>query len=345
MFDKLDFIVVAVYTVFYIGSYFYLKNKKDNPYKKTIQIIKSILLLFVLVFVVRDYVFSTEELTGKDKTIFMIFEVAFVIVLAFNVYNILELFLDIKIQTKRQSNTKIAWKFLTKIAITIVSLVTIINLTGVGEQFGMTAAISMVGVFLGLTSSVWFPGIKSGMVMLMSKAIQEEDLIEVPELNIYGVVNSIGLFSTIIRNEIDNHRIVVANAKLENSTINNLSRPAKVGGLRESLDFKIGYTKNGKPLDPREVRKFLEETFEKAKVSSFGITVKFDKGCEVFLVNPGDHALEWKLFYYTDNIKTRLKDKYYLYEFFVLKSIEADISLSTPITVEANTSIEEFSKQ
>jgi len=337
MLDKLDFIVVIIYVVFYSGSYFYLKNEKETPYKKSIQIIKSILLLFVLVFVVRDYVFSTEELIGRDKTFFKLFEVVFVIVLAFNIYNILELFLDIRIQTKKQSNTKIAWKFLIKIAITIISLVTIINLTGIGEEFGVAAAISMVGVFLGLTSSVWFPGIKSGMVMLMSKAIQEEDLIEVPELNIYGIVNSIGLFSTIIRNEVDNHRVVIANSKLENSTINNLSRPAKVGGLRESLDFKIGYIKNGAPLDPREIRSFLEDTFKKLKISSFGITIKFDKGCEVFLVNPGDHALEWKLFYYTDNIKTRLKDKYYLYEFFLLKSIEADISLSTPITIEANT--------
>jgi len=331
-----DIVIIITYFILYVVSTLYFKNKDNDLTKQIFNIVKSLTLMILLIFVVRDYLFYDYKLDSNIKYLFKIFEILFVILLSINIYNIINLFIDLKIKTKKRSNTKIAWKFLLKISISIVSFVTILNLSGVGEKFGMTATISMVGVFLGLTSSVWFPSIKSGLVMLLSKTIQEEDTIEVPELNIYGVINSIGLFSTIIRNEIDNHRIVISNEKLEGSIINNISRPARVGGLRENLEFKIGYIKDSKQISTTEIREFFEKAFEKAKVNKYPITINFDKEPEIFLTNPGDYALEWKLFYYTDNVKNRIKDKYLLYEVFFRESKDHNISLSTPMLIEKN---------
>ena len=220
-----------------------------------------------------------------------------------------------------------------KIIIFFGSLIFILKTTGLLDILGIGNTIASIGVFLGLTSSTWFPPIKSGLVMLLSKQISEEDLIEVPELNIYGVINNIGLFSTIIRNEIDNHKIIVPNDKLESSVINNISKLSRVGGLRELLQFKIGYlNSNNEKITTNEIRSFFESAFLKAKESKLDIKINFEKDLEIYLENPGDHSLDWNIFYFTDNVETRIKDRAKMYEEFYKESIVSNIGLDTPIT-------------
>ena len=312
---------------------FFLKRKLDTEnFKRARNVISSIMVWGLFVFVFKDHIFSDT----KDNEWILLTKISyifFVFVVTYTSYNIMSYLLTFS-KERRLPSTRRAWQILVKIAFFIGGLIASLNVLGVSDKIGIAGIIGSIGVFLGLTSGVWFPPIKSGLVMLFSKTLNEEDIIEVPELNIYGVVNSIGIFSTVIRNEIDNHRIVLPNNKLESSVINNLSKLARVGGLREKLEFKIGYINSlNKETKISDVKDFFRKAFEKSKHYQIPININFKKEIEIYLDNPGDHALEFVVFYYTDNIKTRIIDKKLLYEVFYSTSIEEKISLSTPLTI------------
>ena len=326
--------LVTMVLIKYILTFFFEnKFKKKESLKKAILISRSVILWIFMVFVVKDIIFVNHDLNGIAFYISKGLNVLFVYIVSFSTYEILSYFIDMESSKRRRSSARVAWKLLLKITIFISAIIITLNITGLAELMGLGTTIASIGVFLGLTSSTWFPPIKSGLLMLFSNSLSEEDVIEVPELDIYGVVNSIGLFSTVIRNEIDNHRILVANDKLEKSVINNISKLSRVGGLREQLIFNIGYIKdNGEKIRSEEIKEYFEEAFKNAKLSKLDININFEKPIEIFLHNPGDHALTWHVFYFTDNIKTRIKDKAYMYEIFYNCSIKYNIGLDTPIT-------------
>jgi len=331
-------VILLISTKYIMILLFKNKFKKEKSLNKAILLIRSLIIWIFLIFVVKDIIFVDHDLKGFPFYISKGLSILFIYILSFSTYEILAYFIEIKIgnssNKRRQENSRLVWKLMLKIVIFITAVIIILNITELSDILGLGATIASIGVFLGLTSGTWFPPIKSGLLMLFSNLISEEDLIEVPELNIYGIVNSIGLFSTVIRNEVDNHRIYIANNKLENSVINNLSKLSRVGGLREKLIFNIGYLKNNnEKFKSEEIREFFKEAFEKVKKSSLPININFDKDIEIFLDNPGDHALTWHVFYYSDNEKTRIKDKSYIYEIFFNYSVEKNISLSTPTTM------------
>jgi len=61
------------------------------------------------------------------------------------------------------------------------------------------------------------------------------------------------MFHTEILNLVNNHRVMLKNARLREFTIQNLSKFASAKGLREQLSFKIGYD-----ISPEKVRKMFK---------------------------------------------------------------------------------------
>lgn len=312
-------------------------SKKTEKSKKIVWILRMIMLWAFLFFVVKDIIFS--ETISKDSDIYQgvkkVLEGIFAVIFAYITYNIIEHIIEIKVFTKKSGGgTQKGIKWLSAFTIGLITFIALVNISGLSEIFSTGTIVGMTGLFLGLTSSIWFPDLFAGLVIIFSNIFQEEQVIEIEELDIYGIVDKIGVFNTTFRNYVNNHKVTKANSEVIKATINNLSRLSSAKGLREKLVFKIGYMKDGKPLPFNVVEDMCKAAFEKAQTTQLEITILFDRGYELFLVEPGDHALEFHLYYYSKDIKLRLQNRYNLYRLFYAEAVRSGIGLNTPITHE-----------
>lgn len=210
--------------------------------------------------------------------------------------------------------------------ISIVALIAIIHVLGFDSLLEAGGVLGFIGVFLALTQSTWAPDIFSGLIILNSDMLGEGDVIEFSDgKTVYGLVYKTKLFHTEILNLIDNHRVMIRNARLRDFTIHNLTKFASARGLREKLAFKIGYDA---PTD--QVEKMFHEAFKKAIEG--GLEIEEQHGLEIGIQGTGDHAVEWVVFYHTKNIRKLIRTRQHMMAEFYAMSQQYGISLSTPYT-------------
>ncbi len=94
----------------------------------------------------------------------------------------------------------------------------------------------------------------------------------------------------MFRDQVQRYLIVVPNSKLRGAKIEVLSK-AGAGGLREDVDFNIGY---GVPSD--RVEALPVEVWEGAL--GLESALNRDVAPKVRLKENGDHAIAWRLFYW-----------------------------------------------
>ena len=121
---------------------------------------------------------------------------------------------------------------------------------------------------------------------------------------------------------------MIKNARLREYTVHNLSKFASAKGLKANLCFKIGYD-----VSPQKVRKMLQAACEKAYEDN-DIEVNRLNPFEIAVNDTGDHAIEWIVFYYTKSIEHLPQLRRKLLAVFLDASIDAGISLATPLTHE-----------
>ncbi len=210
--------------------------------------------------------------------------------------------------------------------IAIVALIATIRIAGYSSLLEAGGVIGFIGVFLALTQAAWAPDIISGLVLLNSDMVSEGDLIEIDNPPLLGRVFKTKIFHTVLIDVVNNHRVMISNSILRSYTIHSLSKFASARGLRERLVFKIGYD-----TDSTAVKKMLNEAFNNACESSNG---KLDDTHppEIRVLDAGDHAVDWALFYYTKDIAGLLATRQHLIEQVLDTSIKHNISLATPRT-------------
>jgi len=328
--------IIALWLVPFLLKKF-LENKTEKS-KNIVLIVRMTMFWLFMFFVVKDILFS-DIVSHQDSSyliILKLIESAFVIVLAVVSYNIVSHVIDIKIESKKRSGgSRAGMKLLAAATIVIVTFISLVNVSGLNEIFETGSIIGMTGLLLGLTSPIWFPDLFSGLVIIFSNLFQEEQIVEIEEFGIYGIVDKIGVFNTTFRNYVNQHKISKSNSEVRKATINNLSKLASIKGIREELVFNIGYKQaDGSPMTFCKVEAMCQDAFDKAKIHKLPITIEFEQGFELYLVNPGDHALEFHLYYISKDIKKRLQNRYNLYRVFYSRSIKHNIGLNTPVTHE-----------
>ena len=212
----------------------------------------------------------------------------------------------------------------------IMALISIIRLAGFSSLLEAGGVIGFIGVFLALTQGAWAPDIISGLVILNSKMFKERDVIKITDSgeDMYAIVYRTMAFHTELLNLVDNHRVLIKNAKIREQTIHNLSRFASARGLRETLLFKIGYD-----VPSIKVRDMFESAFQ-AAVEDSEIPIEKQYPLEVRLKDTGDHAIEWSVHYYTKKEGALIKTRQLFREKILEASIACSISLSTPFTLQ-----------
>ena len=235
--------------------------------------------------------------------------------------------IDGKSQYVETYNSRILSLF-TAIVIFIIAFVSVIQLLGFDSLLEAGGAIGIVGVFLALTQSAWAPDMFSGLIILNSRMMEVGDVIEFNDGDTtLGVVYKTKVFHTEILNLINNHRIMIKNDKLRQNTIHNLSKFASSKGLRELLTFNIDYN-----VDESKVRSMLQLAFDSV-VADVDVSIMDQFPVEVGVLDTGDHAVKWGVYYYTKDIKRILSTRQKIREHVLKTAKSMSISLATPVGV------------
>ncbi|MBX2840081.1 MAG: mechanosensitive ion channel family protein [Gammaproteobacteria bacterium] len=212
----------------------------------------------------------------------------------------------------------------------VIALISIVRIAGFSSLLEAGGVLGFVGVFLALTQGAWAPDIISGLIILNSKLLQEKDVIRLTDNGetILAIVFRTRAFHTELRNLVDNHRMMVRNSKIRDYTVHNLSRFASARGLRENLSFKIGYA-----TDPTVIKSMFNDAFM-AACDDADISLEAQYPLEIRVQDTGDHAVEWRIYYYTKDELALIKTRQLFREYVLEKSVEHGVDLSTPLTME-----------
>ncbi len=207
-----------------------------------------------------------------------------------------------------------------------IALIAIIKILGFSSLLEAGGVLGFIGVLLVVTNGFWAPDIFSGLVILNSGMAEAGDVIELDgNERTLGQVFKIKLFHTVIRNLVNNHRIMVRNSVLRNQIIHNLSRFASAKGLRDNMRFKIGYAD-----EASRVRAMFEDAYQ-ALSKCTDIKIEFQYPLEIGVYETGDFAVEWIVYYYTKDVRNLIRIRQGFRETILLKSREHGISLATPM--------------
>jgi len=216
---------------------------------------------------------------------------------------------------------------LTSTFIGIVALITIIRIAGLNSLLEAGGVIGFIGVFLALTQAAWAPDIISGLILLNSDMVSEGDLIEInaPQPLLARVFKT-KVFHTVLIDVVDNHRVMISNSRLRSYNIHSLSKFASARGLREKLTFKIGYDTGS-----IDVKQLFNEAFATACADEKN-DLDESHPLEIRVLETGDHAVEWGIFYYLKDVSNLVANRQTFLEHILETSIKHGISLATPKT-------------
>lgn len=342
--DKLDsfgYLIIGANLLLMLFARFILKLVYNQPEKvssfsRKVMIFRALNMLIILAY---GYFRFFQDKSNKTFLINIIGVLA-IVYSAYLAMHIAHGFLVRFYGKKREINNEISFistyqtrmlSIFSSIFIGIIALVGIIRLLGFDSVLEAGGVIGLIGVFLALTSSIWAPDIFHGLIILNSDMLSEGDIIQFHDNELfYGRVHKTKVFHTVILSIPTNHRVMIRNSKLREFTVHNLSKFASARGLRECLSFKISYDT---PVE--KVKELFQDVYESAKQDE-SIFIEEQYDLEYGVKDTGDHAVEWVFYYHTKEVEKLLLTRQRLLLLMLEKSIEKDISLSTPITIDSN---------
>lgn len=218
--------------------------------------------------------------------------------------------------------------------IAIIAAVGILNIIGLESWLQAGGVFGIIGIFLAMTQSSWAPDIIGGLIILNSRRCEEGDIIQFQDNGslIIAQVFKTKFFHTELLELVNNHRLMVRNDMMRHVVLHNLSRFASAKGLREHLSFNIGYEHSEEDVTAmfgRAFKKFDDTTELREEQFEY----------EVRVLDTGDYAVKWGVFYYTKDIKNIMGSRQKLRSLILTESIDSNISLATPVLQEISASV------
>ncbi len=303
----------------------------DRQHMVKLQVFRAVCFLIIMILFLNHFVFPGDRQSIASKVVGVIM----VLFCAFWSTQILKYFIRRQYGHMREVNgSKVIsdtynsrlLSLLVTVLVVIIALIGIVQVLGFKSLLEAGGMIGFLGVMLALTQASWAPDIISGLIILNSGLVDEEDVIELGD----GVVAQVfrtKLFHTELLNLVDNHRIMIRNAKLRDMNICNYSKFASARGLREKLSFKIGYD-----ADVKAVHEMFDSAYKRA-VDDSGLPLNDGHELEIRVLDTGDYAVEWGVFYYINDqkkIKGIVKTKQLFRRMILEESLKRGISLATP---------------
>ena len=306
-------------------------DNKESLQRLRVHVLQALNLAIMLGFVYWHFFASAEGQWGRT-----VLGILVLLYLAYLVTHLLGVWILRRYGKRKQIRGEWRWVetyqsrlliLVARIFVFVVTLISLVRMLGFESLMHTTGVLGFVGVFLALTQATWAPDLFSGLIMLQSDILEDGDVVRVKGSDqLYGMVFKTKMFHTELLDIVGNHRVLIRNAALRDKVIHNLSKFASARGLRERLNFKIGYA-----TAPVKVREMLEAAWQKVLDAQVeGIESQFP--LEIGLHETGDHAVEWSVFYYTKQPDRLPAIRQELNEIFFKTSLEYGISLATPLT-------------
>ncbi len=208
--------------------------------------------------------------------------------------------------------------------VAITALVALINIWDLTSWLKTTSALGALLIIAFSTKDVWAPDNINGLILLYNDTIQSGSIVRCNELQILGVVVQISLTQTTIRDLRQRHLILIPNSKFRNSKLEILnSSPNK--SLTQFIDFNLAYG-----LESAKVVEFFKAVWKEACVHQSAINP--DVKCRVVVLNNGDHAVTWRVFFGVRHIYKTLSAEFAFNRAAYDLSLKWGIGLNTPVT-------------
>ncbi|MEP1743151.1 MAG: mechanosensitive ion channel domain-containing protein [Kangiellaceae bacterium] len=205
-----------------------------------------------------------------------------------------------------------------------IAFLVIINIWELNSWLQATSVVGGILIILFASKDYFLDDMISGLIMHYNSSVEAGSVIRVKEFDIIGVVIQITLSQTTIRDLVQKHEIAIPNSKLRNATVETLSNCSK-SGFKDYLDFKIGYEHSAK-----SVESFLELVWSESVAQEAGMNA--DIKPNILVVDNGDHAVTWRLFYYLKNPYRVLQARNKVQTIAFDLSHREEIGLNTPVT-------------
>lgn len=190
--------------------------------------------------------------------------------------------------------------------IALYILITIWELDGLLQTTGF---LGIIFAFLALTNAIWAPDIYFGLVILNSNMLDDGDVIKINGHPDEHIIARVSLIYTMLLDVRNNHRVIIRNSQLISQRVDNLSKRASTEGLRHSLEFNIGYPgikEERSDSDDNPFTRFMKrvdamfETAYEHLCENTEAKINHNVPFEVVLINSGDYALNFRLYYYIE---------------------------------------------
>jgi len=303
-----DWLVFAVNILVFLFARRIVKlfhNKSQTIYDQRLRSLRATnLLLFGLYTVplVLQALKSNSEGVNPSEVGRQISETTLILLLSYLVRQLLRMFTLKKYGREKEiegekvlSDTYQSEMFslLIWVILVIATVLALINIWQITDWLKATSVFGGLLLIAYTTKEVWAPENINGLILLYNGQVEPGTVVRVTELDLLAVVNQTTLTQTVFRDLRHRHLILVPNSRFRNAKIEVLSN-ATSKGLVEFVDFKIGYGYTSGVIE-----EFLNAIWTKACTQESGI---YNSGrCRVCIVDNGDHAVTWRLFYTVRN--------------------------------------------
>ncbi len=262
---------------------------KKSPEKSANRIVKSVLYIFVIIFLLRgfdldysifpysDYEFTISKLLGAILILLVAQLVSWITVqlVLYSYYR----------QKNINAGSQYAINQIVKYIIFVIAIFLAVDNLGVKMTviWGGLAAL-LVGVGLGLQQT--FNDLFSGIMLLFERSVEVEDVVEVDGL--IGSVKKIGLRASIVESR-DNVSVIVPNSKLVTNNVINWSHSDDK--VRFHINVGVAYGS-----DTQKVKDLL------IKVAKDSVYILDYPTPLVRFVNFGESSLDFEIHFWSRNL-------------------------------------------
>ncbi len=205
-----------------------------------------------------------------------------------------------------------------------VSLLLLINIWQVTSWLQATGVIGGVLVILFGTKEAWAHDAVAGLIMLHQGEIGPGVVCRIEQLGVFGVVRRMSLTETTFHDVIQKHNIIVANSKLRAVPVEILNK-VDSPHWNDYVEFNIGYD-----TASEQVENYIQAVW--AKACELEKHLDPEKTPRLVLVNPGDHAILWRMNYRVESVYRIKQARYAINRAAFDLQTEHGLSLATPIT-------------
>jgi small-conductance mechanosensitive channel len=334
-FHLLDYVVISFNLFIFLFAAFIIKNSpkaaSDSTARNRILALRviNLTLFFIYVFAgAMEYLFDVgfshlQQISQTGLTIL----VSYIVMHYVQGWIVYRFGKEKDIDGEKIRGESYASEIIGLIALVLIgsiALLVIINIWDLNDWLQATSVLGGIILILFASKDYFLGDLINGLVMHYNRSVEAGSVIRVKEFDLIGVVLQITLSQTIIRDLVQKHEVTIPNSKLRNATVETISNCGK-NGFRDFLDFKIGYDQTAE-----RVQSFLGCVFIAAANTEAGINQ--DAKPSIVVVENGDHAVTWRLFYFVKNPYRILNARNTIQTIAFELSQAQKIGLNTPVT-------------